>query len=415
MKKIFICLLVTIVVTQFFVSCKKDGAVADHTQTITLPANGSSVVAANNKFAFNFLQASLQSDTSSRNKLISPLSIYIALSMVYNGANNATLDSISKVLQLSGISIDDLNATCQAFLQQLPTEDNEVQLSIANSIWYNKNSFQPLTSFIDTTQNFYKAAIEPLNFADQSSVNTINNWIAQHTGNKIQKVLSSIDPGELMYLINAIYFNGSWKSAFKTANTRNDSFHLQNGTVITTPFMNEQLIANRYVDSTMTVIELPYGGGKSYSMYIMLPAKQTVNNFASLMNENVLSGIISKMDSANIGLSLPSWEYSYSIDDMRQELSSLGMGIAFGNGADLSKMYDPAQTNAYINKAIHKTYIKVNEQGTQAAAVTVIGIVETASPNVPLFKFDQPFLYAIIEKQTGAILFVGTVTDPSQH
>jgi serine protease inhibitor len=417
MKKVLVCVLVTFITTCFFVSCKKSSAVSDHTQIITLPTNGASVIAANNKFAFNFLRASLQSDTTFNNKLISPLSIYLALSMVYNGANNATLDSIAKVLQLSGISIDDLNSTCEALLQQLPTEDNEVQLSIANSIWYNKNSFQPLTSFIDTTKSFYNAAIEPLNFADQSSVNTINNWIAQHTNNKIQKVLTAIDPGELMYLINAIYFNGGWKNAFKTSNTRNDIFHLQNGTSVSTPFMNEEITINKYGDSTMSVIELPYGGGKSYSMYILLPADQqlSINNFASLMNENILSGIISQMDSQHVAVSLPSWEYSYSIDDMRADLSSLGMGIAFGNGADLSKMYDPTQTSAYINKAIHKTYIKVNEQGTQAAAVTVIGITTSVGPAIQLLKFDHPFLYAIIEKQTGTVLFVGMVNDPSQH
>src|ERR1700722_14452744 len=314
MKKILICLLITFVTTRFFVSCKKERAVIDHTQNISLPANGSSIVEANNKFAFNFLQASLQSDTTSDNKLISPLSIYLALSMVYNGTNNATMDSIANVLQLSGISIDDLNSVCKSLLQQLPTEDNEVQLSIANSIWYNKNSFQPLTSFIDTTQNFYSAGIEPLNFADQNSVKIINNWIAQHTDNKIQKVLSNIDPCDLMYLINAIYFKGSWKTAFDASNSRNDNFYLQNGRTVSVPFMDKKLKLNMYDDSSLTLIELPYGGGKSYSMYIMVPNTQLpINNFTAMMNQNILANAIINMDSINIELSLTSWGYSYSI------------------------------------------------------------------------------------------------------
>jgi serpin B len=417
MKKIIIYLLITIPVTAPFISCKKNNQVADQTQIVNLPANGISVVTANNKFAFNFLQATLQNDTLPDNKLISPLSIYLALSMVYNGANNATVDSMANVLQLSGISVDNLNATCKALLQQLPVEDNEVQLSIANSIWYNKNNAQPLTSFLDTTMDFYNAAVQPLNFADQNSVNTINSWIAAHTDNKIQNVLTVIDPTDLMYLINAIYFNGAWKNAFNPSNTHNQNFYLQNGSTVSTPFMNQELTVNKYSDSSMNVMELPYGSGKSYSMYIIFPVnqQQTINVLASMMNQNILSDVLGHMDSALVELSMPSWEYSYAINDMKPELSSLGMNIAFGDGADFSKMYNPNQGNAYINKAIHKTYIKVNEQGTQAAAVTVIGVVTTVAPLETILTIDHPFLYAIIEKQTGTVLFVGTVNDPSQH
>jgi serine protease inhibitor len=415
MKKIFSFAFFVLMIV-FITSCSKTN-VNDHTQTIVLPETGSSVISACNQFAFNFLRSTLQQDTTNSNKLISPLSIYMALSMVYNGANNATKDSIANVLQLSGIDINSLNAVCRSLITQLPQEDNEVQFSIANSIWYN-DGFQPLDSFLNTTQNFYEASVQPLDFDNPASVNTINNWVAQKTNNKITKVIDVISSTDLMYLIDAIYFNGAWQSAFKTSDTHNDDFYLSNGSAESVPFMQQELKTTVYSDSAFSLLELPYGSGKSYSMYIALPAnqQQPISTFASLMNENILSNAINKMDSVNIQVDIPKWEYSYSIDNMQPELSMLGMGIAFDTSADFSKMYNPAQVKPYITKAIHKTYIKVDEEGTVAAAVTAIGIGTSAivsSP--PVFKVNHPFLYAIIEKQTGTVLFTGIVNDPSAN
>jgi serine protease inhibitor len=418
MKNIFprICFALALMVVA--TSCTKTSSVADHTQAIVLPPNGSSVINAGNQFAFNFLQATLQQDTVNNNKLISPLSIYLALSMVYNGAGNATGDSIAKTLQLSGIDINTLNTVCQSLITQLPQEDNEVQFSIANSIWYRQNSYQPLSSFLNITQNYYDATVQSLNFNDPGAINTINNWVAQKTNNKIPAIIQSISPDDLMYLIDAIYFNGAWQNGFKTSNTYNDNFYLQNGNTETVPFMKQQLTTKMFADSSFTLIELPYGSGKSYSMYIALPnnQQQPVSAFASSMNENSLENAISKMDSMNLLLEIPKWEYSYAINDMRPELSMLGMGISFNSMADFSKIYNPGQVQVYISKAIHKTYIKVNEEGTEAAAATAVGIAELTVPaSPPVFKADHPFLYTIIEKQTGTVLFVGIVNDPSAN
>jgi len=411
-KLVALCLIII-----SFSACKKEGHVpTDITKTIVLPANGSSVIDANNTFAFNFLHATLQKDNSNNNKLISPLSIYLALSMTYNGANNATKDSMAKTLQLSGINIDDLNAVCNALITQLPAEDNRVQLSIANSIWYNQNNFQPLTSFVNTVHNFYNADAQALNFNDASSVNTINHWVAQNTNNKITKVIEAISPNDLMYLINAIYFNGAWQYTFPISNTHNDAFHLQDGSTKTVQFMQQEISANFYRDGSFTLIELPYGGGKSCSMYIVLPAdqQQNINAFVSSINKNVLENAISKADTAAVQISIPKWEYAYNIDDMRPELSMLGMGNAFTDAADFSNMYNAAQIKPFITKAVHKAYIKVNEEGTVAAAVTGIGVGTTSSEQI-VFKVDHPFLYTIVEKQTGAILFTGVINNPGDN
>ena len=338
--------------------------------------------------------------------------------MVYNGADNATKDSIAKTLELSGIDIASLNAVCQSLLSQLPKEDNNVQLSIANSIWYRQSSYESLTSFLNTVQNNYDASVRPLNFDDPSAINTINNWVAQKTNNKIPKILESISPDDLMYLINAIYFNGAWKYAFKTSDTYNDIFNLQNGSTKSVPFMKQQLTTKMYKNTSFTMIELPYGGGKSFSMYILKPAdaNESLNTFASSLNENILTNAIDGMDSSTVQLEIPKWEYSYEVADMKPDLSMLGMGIAFSDNADFSKIYDPSQVKVYISKAIHKAYIKVNEEGTEAAAATAIGIIFTSMPSPPpVFKLDHPFLYSIVEKQTGTVLFLGMVNDPASN
>lgn len=412
MRKVIPFGSIILLATCAFASCKKDSTAPDVTKEIVLPANGESIVSANNTFAFNFLHSALQFDNTNTNKLISPLSIYLALSMVYNGAANGTRDSIGKTLQLSGIDINDLNKACNALITQLPSEDNKVKFSIANSIWYNKNSFQPLTSFLNTQQQFYNAETNALNFADPSSANTINNWVAEKTNQKIKSVIDATSPGDLMYLINAIYFNGAWKYAFKTSDTHADNFYLADGSSKSVSFMQQHISVNYFSNDSFSLIELPYGGGNSYSMYIALPKnnQQPISSFASTIDENSLTDAINKMDTVNININLPKWEYSYDIEDMRPALAALGMGIAFTGDADFSNMY---KASAYISKAIHKTYIKVNEEGTEAAAVTAIGIGLTSVAPPPVLKIDHPFLYTIVEKQTGTILFTGVVNDPS--
>ncbi len=415
MKKLSFGLIVVAIITTI-TSCKKESHPSDITQTIVLPANGPFVIHANNQFAFNFLHASIQQDSAQTNKLISPLSIYIALSMVYNGAGSATKDSMTETLKLAGISISDLNAVCKSLITQLPQEDNKVQFSIANSIWYRQNDFQPLPSFVNILQTYYNATAQPLNFNDPSAVNSINNWAALKTNKKIPEIIDNISPDDLMYLINAIYFKGAWQYAFNLSDTYNGNFYLLNGSKTTVPFMRQELKANTYTDSLFSMIELPYGSGKTYSMYIILPnqQQQPAGRFASLINETVLENAISKMNFSSIQLNVPKWEYSYAVNDMRPALSMLGMRITFNDSADFSAMFNPGQAKPYITKAIHKTYIKVNEEGTEAAAVTAIGIGVTAYQPL-VFKADHPFLYTIIEKQTGAILFAGIVNDPSKN
>lgn len=414
MKYAFALLLFPIVI---FPSCKKNPVMPDQKTTpIVLPPNGAEVVAAGNQFAFDFFHATLNEDVSEKNKLVSPLSIYLALSMVYNGADHATKDSMDKALRLHGIDINTLNAVCSTFVKSLPGEDNRVQINIANSIWYRNEGYQPYPSFLGLVQNSYDAEIKPLDFADPNSVNMINKWVAEKTKGKIPRVLDQISPDDLMFLINAIYFNGKWKHAFKASNTRSENFYANGVTPKPVPFMIQKMVTPLYSDENITIAELPYGGGNSFSMYILMPnGSQSLKECIANLNPQTFRQSLEKMDSSDFEIHLPRWEYSYELPDMKPELSGLGMGIAFTPQADFSKIYDETQTRVQITKAIHKTYIKVNEEGTEAAAVTVIGIGMTAMPQPRILKIDHPFVYAIVEKQTDAVLFLGTVNDPSAN
>src|SRR5690348_2401664 len=251
------------------ISCKKPNE-PDIQKNIDLPQNGVAVAGAGNQFAFDFLHRALQNDPAQNNKLISPLSIYLALSMAYNGANNATRDSMKHALRLDNINIEDLNNTCKALIEQIPGVDNKVNVSIANSIWYNQSK-QPLQTFLNTTHDYFHAAVSPLDFSNKEAVNTINKWVADNTRQKITKIIDKIESGALMFLINAIYFKGDWQYSFDKKSTNPSTFYLAGNTSVSTPFM--QLSAKGlgyYHDDKLQMVQLPYGAG-NYSMYILLP------------------------------------------------------------------------------------------------------------------------------------------------
>lgn len=391
-------------------SCKKNLQQPDILHDIVLPANASGIVRSNTDFAFDFLHKTLQNDTGSTNKMISPLSIYLALSMLYNGADNATRDSIQYALRLNGTSMEDLNYTCKALQQQMTWADNEVTLSIANSIWYDR-SLQPLQSFLNVNDNFYNAEVQPLDFKDPNSVNTINNWASKQTNGKIKQIIDKLD-GVAMYLIDAVYFKGSWKFAFDKSKTANASFTTGNGNITSSPFMALHDSLHYLGNDSLQMVQLPYGGG-NFNMYVLLPGNNIpIKQFASLLNRSSFSNWQSRLSNTTIQLYMPKFQYSYSILDMKPELSAMGMGIAFSETkADLTKIYP---LGAYVSQAIHKTYINVDETGTEAAAVTAIGIAVISALPPIVMRIDHPFIYVIQEKTSGVILFIGMVNDPAQ-
>ena len=382
---------------------------------LDLPAGSTTITDAANQFAINTFQQTLQTEPSGPNTLISPLSIYLALDMTYNGAAGTTADSMAATLQLSGVPLGQLNAMSHALLQQLPKEDSKVQLDIANSIWYTTKFPAPATGFKDSITNSYEGTVQPLDFTNSGSLNTINSWVSKNTAGKIPQLLKQLDPDLVMLLVNAVYLNGSWLHGFPSSATQNGPFYTSTGNGVTVPFMNQTTKLRVYTDSNLIMVEMPYGTGQAFDMYLVEPFSRTqpINSFVSGLNATFLDQALNNLDSAQIDLSMPKWEYSYGIDNMKPELTALGMGIAFSDNANFSTMYPGEQTN--ISQVIHKTYISVSESGTVAAAVTGVGMVGTSLPAYLSVKFDHPFVYLIREKTTGLILFIGVVNDASQH
>lgn len=393
--------------------CGKDQAPPATITPVILPQGGQSVITAQNTFALAFFKALLGQDQSASNKLISPLSIHMDFSMVYNGAAGNTLDEMRRALQLGDIPMALLNEVNNTLITGLPLADSRVAMDIANSIWYRDEGPQPLSGFIQTVSESYQAKITGADFTSPQTGNAINTWVAERTRGKINKIIEQVDPADIMYLINAVYFKGQWRQKFESKETQSRAFYTAAEGSVQTPFM-KQTGKFRYLENqSMQCVELPYGSG-SFSMYILLPASaRTPAELLTGFDGDILANDLSSMDSAEVALFMPKWEYSYNLEHLKTEMSSLGMPDAFTQGADFTNMY-PAEAGAYISKAIHKTYVAVDEQGTEAVAVTSTGMGTTSVPTVREMDINRPFIYLIAENQTGSILFLGMVNNPAQ-
>ncbi|MCC7400581.1 MAG: serpin family protein [Chitinophagaceae bacterium] len=411
-RLVFILTLSSVIA--IFPGCTKEQAPTGTTTPIVLPPGGQSVISSQNIFALKFFKEVLQQDNSNSNKLISPLSIYTAFSMVYNGATGHTSDEMKTVLQLQDIPTETLNNTIKSLMTGLPKADSKIEMDIANSIWYRSTGPQPLQPFINTVSEYYLSQITKSDFNNPQTVDNINSWVTGKTHGKINRIIDQISPEDIMYLINAVYFKGQWKLKFDQSETKDMTFYVKDPGTVQVPFMT-QTATFRYMENhSMQCVELPYGSG-SFSMYIILPASGlSVEDLLSSFNGDPMTGTLNEMDSAKVTLYLPKWTYSYDLKDMKPEMSSLGMHDAFTENAAFYNMY-PLEAGAYISKAIHKTYIAVDEKGTEAAAVTSIGMGTTSVPQNPVMNVNRPFLYLIAENHTGSVLFLGKVNDPGQQ
>ena len=366
------------------------------------------MVKADNSFSFNLFPNI--PENHDRNVIISPLSVSLALSMTLNGANGATKTDMQKALGLEGLTQTEINQIYLDLVNALKIADSKVALNIANSIWIRK-SFPVLGSFTDVNKKYFDARIESLDF-DLTGLNTINSWVSDKTSGKIPKILDSISPDEIMFLINAIYFNGKWQYQFDPSKTVNSDFTPAGGQTVSVPMMKmkEKFAYSEQVG--YKALKMPYGRGK-FQMVVMLPDQGiTPAAIAGQMDRTKWEALAAALNNpVEIDVWFPKFQYSWDIE-LNQILSSLGMAIAFSeNDADFSKI-NP-DFHLFITKVKHKTFIKVNEEGTEAAAVTSVGIGVTSMPANPLeFHVNRPFLYVITEEDTGAVLFIGKVENP---
>lgn len=366
---------------------------------------------ATDDFAFNLLKTTNASEPAEDNIFISPLSVHIALGMLLNGADGTTAQEINKVLGLGGMDIQQANRFYASLLTNLPKADAKVNLNIANSIWY-RNTFPVESSFISTLQNAFLAEATPLNFDDPTAKNVINNWVNTKTQNRIPKIIEQINPDDVMFLINAVYFKGDWKYQFSTEATQEWLFNLPNTSTKKVQMMNMQAELAYNQRSNYAAVVLPYSKG-NFNLTLILPsADQSLSSFINGFTEaewKNLQNSLTSIRKVNVGLPKFTLEYDIALNNI---LQSMGIKEAFSNQANLTKI--SKQGRLYVNSVRHKTFLQIDEKGTEAAGVTSIGVgVTSVNPNTPpTIIFDRPFLMILSEKQSNTILFMGKITNP---
>jgi serine protease inhibitor len=368
------------------------------------------LVDANTRFGFKLFQEIQKQANASENTFISPSSIAIALAMTYNGANGDTQTAMNQALHLNGMSLEDLNRGHEDLKAALEGSDPKINLKIANSLWARQDvTFNP--DFLRQNQNFYKAKVSVLDFKDPDSVGRVNNWVRRNTSGKIPKILDRINPDEFLYLVNAVYFKGSWSVPFEKSATTPKPFTLASGGTKNAPLMRRSAKFSYYENDQFQAVSLPYGSGR-WSMYVFLPnAKSNLTDFSKTLTSENWDKWLNSFQKRQGSLELPKFKTNFDIS-LKQALSAIGMEPAFNSNADFSKLSDRA---AAISQVKHKTFVEVNEEGTEAAAVTAVGIVATsARPIDEPFNMvvDRPFFCAIRDNQTGTVLFMGNIQDP---
>ena len=375
--------------------------IGDVLETIDDP-DVSSVASANTRFGFKLLQ-DLRERDSGANIFISPLSISIALTMTYNGAVGETEHAMAEVLEIEGLDRDAVNHSNAALRNSLENPDPKVEISIANSIW-SRQDVEFNADFLERNRVFFGAEIASLDFNAPQATETINEWVNTNTNGKIEKIVDRISPQTLLFLINAIYFKGNWQDEFDKSQTRPGIFHLSDGNEKRVEMMRREGEYPYFRGENFEATSLPYGDGR-LGMYIFLPNRDSnLNKFLGNLNAGNWGDWISQFQDRRHDMMLPRFKLEYEVS-LNDTLEALGMGIAFGSGADFSGM----GPNLFISEVKHKTFVEVNEEGTEAAAVTaVVGVKSVPS----VFRVDRPFFFAIYDTETEIILFMGTVTEP---
>lgn len=416
MKKIttMTATIIIILLSATIMSCQKQDPTPDN--LFDLPEKSAQLIEADNQFGLELFRKVAAEAKPNDNTMISPLSVALALGMTYNGANGDTKTEMEKTLKLIGLTPEQINNAHKALLAALKSADADVLLEIANAIYYRQNA-TVLESFIQTNRNFYDAEVSALDFNNPASLDIINGWVANKTRDKIPTIVEQLEPDLVMILLNAIYFNGIWKYKFDETKTHNLPFRHGDGQWNDVETMSQETSLEYTSNSLFGAVHLPYGKGQ-FQMTIILPDENKTT--ADVMNafnlENWKSWIKGFKQEEKVVVTMPRFKFSWK-RDLNDILSAMGMPKAFTpRVADFSGI-NGINNDLYIGYVKHKTFIDVNENGTEAAAVTAVGMFTTSMPVDPpkkiYFTVDRPFIFTITEKTTGTILFIGEMRAPS--
>jgi serpin B len=382
-----------------------------------LTASESRLVATDNDLTFRLLRAIADRASPNSNLFISPLSIAMALGMTYNGAAGTTQAAMQSALGLDALSLGEINRSYRGVIDLLRGLDPRVDFTLANSIWY-RRGFAFEASFLDSCRTYFDASVQGLDFTSPGAAPAINQWVSDQTRGKIPSIVPDPVPSDVvMYLINAVYFKGTWVTQFDRNRTVPGPFTLADRSSMSVPMMSfaGEGWVRTGADAAVTVLDLRYGGG-AYSMTIVMPRDPAgMDSLVAGLSGERWNAWIAGLDSQRAHVVMPKFKLAYRVR-MNDVLAALGMGVAFvpcdqvaSDCADFTRMR--TVRDLFVTEVLHKTFVDVNEEGTEAAAATSVGVGTTAAPAA--LVIDRPFVFAIRERFSGTILFVGRMMNPA--
>lgn len=399
------------------VSCQKEdennGPETRQPKSITLPHYAEEVLNNNNSFGVSLFTS--VADEKQENIMLSPLSVNIALNMAMNAAGGNTFAQMRDMLGYGNLTQNEVNELFKTLVEQLLTADDKVTLNLANAMFY-ENSFSVKETYKTIMQTDYQADIEGMDFGDvANSLSRINGWASDKTNGKIDKVLDDISREAVMFLLNAVYFKGDWTQQFEKEATQNLQFTLYNDENIQVPTMSGKIPLRRYNGNIFSAYEFSYGRD-NFVMDFIMPT-ESLGEFLTVFDADkyaeMTAGLALQESKTEYNVLLPKFKFKYE-EYLNESLKLLGMTDAFDPyEADFSNL---SEEPTYISFVKQNTYVDVNEEGTEAAAVTTIGFERnSAGGETPTIHFNKPFVFAIRERTTNTLLFIGTVYNPLEE
>ncbi|MFC1611918.1 serpin family protein [Myxococcota bacterium] len=394
-----------------FLACGQQKDVGSNDDRIIRPPTDKELALAqsSNQFGFKLLDE-VVSLSEGGNVFVSPLSVSMALGMTYNGAKGTTAEGMATALEYGDLTLEEVNHAYRDLINLLTTLDPKVTMEIANSIWY-REGFNVLDAFIEVNQLYFDAVVSALDFASPEAAATINAWVDAQTHGKIDSIVEPpISAATVMFLINAVYFKGTWTYEFDEEHTRDDTFHVSGSEQKTVKMMSIEGDFAYLETEDFEAVDLPYGEGL-FSMTVFLPKAGTdIDQLIADLNQETFDAWTASLSIDQGQLSLPRFELEYEAG-LNDVLAALGMGQAFSPSADFSGINGGG--GLFISNVKHKTYVKVNEEGTEAAAVTSVEVgITSAGPEGFVMRVNRPFVFVIHDHHSGALLFMGKIVDP---
>lgn len=377
-----------------------------------LTASEEKIIKADLQFSYELFKK-VASKSAEENFVISPLSVSMALSMTMNGAKGETFEAMKSAMMFKDLTMEEVNEGYRTLSKLLTGLDPDVEFLVANSIWF-REGLPVNEDFLARVKESFGAGSESMDFRLQESIDRINKWVDENTNGKIETIIDEISDDMVMFLINAIYFKGDWLRKFDVSKTVIADFHLEDGSTKFVDMMSQNDRFASYFSDEVHMVELPYGDSL-FTMSLLLPADPSIN-IERFVREKMNAANLSKWRSGlsdgsqKMVVELPRFEIEYELN-MNELLKEMGMEIAFDDwDADFTGIADISPQNISIGEVKHKAVIRVDEEGSEAAAVTNVGMVATSMP--PVFRADRPFVFILHERVSGANLFMGLVVDP---